>query len=178
MYADCRVIVTQQFTIWYTAVGRHIIITKRLDRMSHISAHLSIINIDDRRNQALFLSSLLMIEGNEEHFPLNQVWSTTHLFNGSTNEYPTTCLSRYLMYVDVTERSNRMSNIGAHLISSILMIGGTITVDDRSKWWLWSHTHRTFVQAVWRGGTLFNNPPTSLSSSQLSSTCLAGRNIV
>ena len=34
-------------------------------------------------------------------------------------------------YVIVSERLDRMSNIGAHLLSLILMIGRMIIVDDR-----------------------------------------------
>jgi len=48
-------------------------IHQRSDSMSIIGTHLSIINIDDRRNELPLLSSLLMIEGISEDFQLNQV---------------------------------------------------------------------------------------------------------
>ena len=71
-----------------------------------------------------------------------------------------------------------MSNIGAHLLSSVLMIGGIIVFRDRKKWWVWSHTDHIFAQAVWRQGTIFNNPPSLSSGSQLSLIRLAERSLV
>ena len=54
-------------------VNCHVIIFERLDNMSNIGTHISIINIDDRRNEVTLLPSLSMIEGISEGFQLNQI---------------------------------------------------------------------------------------------------------
>jgi len=94
-------------------------------------------------------------------------WSMSHFCDGS-KQIQYICLWHICMYSDcpfiVAKSLSMIFNIGARLLSYILMIGGIIMVDDRSKWWVWSHNDHTFVQAVWRGGALFKNPPYSLSS--------------
>ena len=70
--------------------------------MYNIGTHLSIININDRRNEVPLLSSLSMIEGNGEEFQLNQ--TGLHLtFVMDQNEYtPFVCDTTACIFIAVS----------------------------------------------------------------------------
>jgi len=70
--------------------------------MPNINTHLSIIIIDDRRNEVLLLSSLSMIEGNVEDVQLNQV-DLCLTFVMDPNEYlQFVCDTTVCMLIDVS----------------------------------------------------------------------------
>jgi len=71
------------------------------------------------------MSVLLDQVGLQITFPLNRI----------TNNLPlhANVLMMIVVWI-VSESSDRMSDISTHLLSSILIIGGIIIVDDRIKW--------------------------------------------